>query len=156
MYTIFFTINCVEQLTFFKAFVDQLKFEQTLIFCLKVKLLDIIFQYTYGRWFLIFDRFSLFCQLLNLRRAVDIFMSTSFFELSNFEQLIISRLLPFYPGNKVFWDISNQNIRPFFFRGLFFNRSCIVFIHLCLFRSHFLWPEKFQNILKGFSGELFP
>ena len=34
--------------------------------------------------------FHFFCQLLNLRLAVDIFVSTSFFELSNFEQLIIS------------------------------------------------------------------
>jgi hypothetical protein len=41
MYTIFFTINCVEQLTFFKTFVDQLQFEQSLIFCLEVKLLEI-------------------------------------------------------------------------------------------------------------------
>ncbi len=32
MYIIFFTINCVEQLTFFKTFVDQLQFEQLLIF----------------------------------------------------------------------------------------------------------------------------
>ncbi len=35
--------------------------------------------------------FHFFCQLVNLRRLVDIFVSTSFFELSNFEQLIISR-----------------------------------------------------------------
>ncbi len=49
MYTIFFTINCVEQLTFFKSFVDQLQFEQSLIFCLKVKLLEINFDYAYGR-----------------------------------------------------------------------------------------------------------
>jgi hypothetical protein len=36
MYTIFFTfINCVEQLTFFKTFVDQLQFEQLLIFLSK-------------------------------------------------------------------------------------------------------------------------
>ena len=41
MYTIFFTINCVEQLTFSKTFVDQLQFEQLIFFCLKVKLLEI-------------------------------------------------------------------------------------------------------------------
>ena len=41
MYTIFFTINCVEQLTFFKTFVDQLQFKQLIFFCLKVKLLKI-------------------------------------------------------------------------------------------------------------------
>ena len=41
MHTIFFTINCVEQLTFSKTFVDQLQFEQLIFFCLKVKLLEI-------------------------------------------------------------------------------------------------------------------
>jgi hypothetical protein len=60
MYTIFFTINYVEQLTFFKTFVDQLQFEQSLIFCLKVKLLKNNFQYMYGRLFLIFGQLSLF------------------------------------------------------------------------------------------------
>jgi hypothetical protein len=41
MYTIFFTINCVEQLTFSKTLVDQLQFEQLIFFCLKVKPLKI-------------------------------------------------------------------------------------------------------------------
>ena len=41
MYTIFFTINCVEQLTFSKTFIDQLQFKQLIFFCLKVKLLEI-------------------------------------------------------------------------------------------------------------------
>ncbi len=41
MYTIFFTINCVEQLTFSKTFVNQLQFKQLIFFCLKVKLLEI-------------------------------------------------------------------------------------------------------------------
>ena len=49
MYTIFFTIHCVKQLTFFKTFVDQLQFEQSLICCLKVKLLENNFYYMYGR-----------------------------------------------------------------------------------------------------------
>ena len=40
MYTIFFTINCVEQLTFSKTFVEQLQFEQLIFFWLKVKLLE--------------------------------------------------------------------------------------------------------------------
>ena len=40
MYTIFFTINCVEQLIFSKTFVDHLQFEQLKFFCLKVKLLE--------------------------------------------------------------------------------------------------------------------
>ncbi len=41
MYTIFFTINCVEQLTFSKTFVDQMQFEQLIFFCLKVELHEI-------------------------------------------------------------------------------------------------------------------
>jgi hypothetical protein len=35
MYTIFFSINCVEQLTFSKTFVDQLQFEQLMFFLSK-------------------------------------------------------------------------------------------------------------------------
>ena len=35
MYTIFFTINCVEQSTFFRTFVDQLQFEQLIFFLSK-------------------------------------------------------------------------------------------------------------------------
>ncbi len=70
MYPIFFTINCVEQLTFFKTFVDQFQFEQSLICYLKVKLLQNNFLFTYGRWFLIFNQFSLFWHLLKSCRAV--------------------------------------------------------------------------------------
>ncbi len=40
MYTIFFTINCVEQLIFYKTFVDHLQFEQLIFFWLKVKLIE--------------------------------------------------------------------------------------------------------------------
>ena len=49
MYTIFFTINCVEQLTFSKTFFEQLEFEQLIFFCLKVKLIEI------HVWQMIFD-----------------------------------------------------------------------------------------------------
>ncbi len=38
--SILFTINCVEQLTFSKTFVEQLQFEQLIFFWLKVKLLE--------------------------------------------------------------------------------------------------------------------
>jgi hypothetical protein len=44
MYTIFFTINCVEQLTFSTTFVEHLIFKQLIFFCLKVKLLEIHVQ----------------------------------------------------------------------------------------------------------------
>ena len=40
MYTIFFTINCVEQLTFSKTFVNHLQFKQLIFFWLKVKLIE--------------------------------------------------------------------------------------------------------------------
>jgi hypothetical protein len=87
MYNIFFTVNCVEQLTFYKTFVDQLQFEQLIFFCLKVKLLKIHVRQ------MIFDFPQVFTFFVNCStqcRAVDIFVSTSFFELSNFKQLIIS------------------------------------------------------------------
>jgi hypothetical protein len=81
-------------MTFFKTFVDHLQNEQLLIFCLKVKLLKTDFQYTYGRWFSIFEQLSLLDKLVNMCRAVVIFVSTALFELSQFpsqfEQLNIS------------------------------------------------------------------
>ena len=69
MYSIFFTIKCVEQLTSFKTFVDQLQFEQSLICCLKVKLLKKNLYYTYGRW-LFLTSFHYFWHLLKLCWAV--------------------------------------------------------------------------------------
>jgi hypothetical protein len=110
MYTIFFTINCVEQLTFSKNFVDQLQFEQSSICCLKVKLLEINFYYTYGRWFLIFNQFSLFFSTAQLRQAVGIFVLTSFFELSQFEQLNISNIKHFIDQSRI---INSEIKRPF-------------------------------------------
>ncbi len=76
---------------FLNSLINQLQFEQSLIFCLKVKLLKINFDYTYGRWFSIFEQLSLFDKLLNMRWPVVIFVSTTFFRLSQFEQLNISR-----------------------------------------------------------------
>jgi hypothetical protein len=96
MYTIFFTINCVEQLTIFKTFVNQLQCEQLLIFCLKVKLLKNNFQYTYSRWVSIFEQLSLFDKLLDMCQPVVIFVLTAFFELLQFEQLNISLLNNFH------------------------------------------------------------
>ena len=87
MYTIFFTINCVEQLTFSKTFVDQLQFEQLICFLSKS---ETAWNTRTADDFWFSTSFHFFCQLLDLRRAVDIFVSTSFFELSNFKQLIIS------------------------------------------------------------------
>jgi hypothetical protein len=87
MNTIFFTINYVEQLTFYKTFVDQLQFEELIFFCLKVKLLEI---HVRQMIFFFLTSFHFFSQLLNLHQAVDIFVLSSFFELSKFEQLIIS------------------------------------------------------------------
>ncbi len=102
MYTIFFIINCVEQLSFFKSFVNQLQFKQSLIFCLKVKLLKINFDYTHGRWFSIFEQLSLFDKLLDMCCPAVVFVLTTFFELSQFEQLNIEHW--------IFWFTIQQNI----------------------------------------------
>jgi hypothetical protein len=88
MYTIFFTINCVEQLTFYKTFVDQLQFEQLIFFLSKSETAQNT-RTADDFWFS--TSFHFFCQLLDLRRAVDIFVSTSFFELSQFEQFTPTR-----------------------------------------------------------------
>ncbi len=95
MYTIFLTINCVKQLTFFKTFVGQLQFEQSLIFCLKVKLLENNFYYTYGRWFLIFNQLSLFFNVCSNCFEQLYFCVDHFFELLQFEQLNISQIKSF-------------------------------------------------------------
>jgi hypothetical protein len=138
MYTIFFTINCVEQLTFFKAFVDQLKFEQTLIFCLKVKLLDIIFQYTYGRWFLIFDQLSRFWHLLKWCRVV-VFLWV-FFELLQFEQLNISQHIYKKKRDSEKWWLFFKdaivlsevtiNVNVYFLKKTGFRKLCCFVTHL--------------------------
>ena len=101
MYTIFFTINCVEQLTFYKTFVDQLQFKQLIFFWSKSETARNT-RTADDFWFS--TNFHFFCQLLDLRWAVDIFVSTSFFKLSNFEQLIFSLFFPWKTG---IWDIKN-------------------------------------------------
>jgi hypothetical protein len=87
MNTIFFTINYVEQLTFYKTFVDQLQFEEFIFFLSKSETAQ---NTRTADDFLFSTSFHFFSQLLNLHQAVDIFVSSSFFELSKFEQLIIS------------------------------------------------------------------
>jgi hypothetical protein len=87
MYTIFFTINCVEQLTFSKTYVNQLQFEQLIFFCLKVKLLEIhIRQMIFD--FRPVDKKVTFAQMVSSKWKI---VSTSFFEQTNFEQLILSQ-----------------------------------------------------------------
>jgi hypothetical protein len=70
MYTIFFTINCVEQLTFSKTFVDQLQFKQLIFFCLKVKLLEIHVQQMIFHDFWFSSNWQEKMLLLNWCRAV--------------------------------------------------------------------------------------
>ena len=85
MYTIFFTINYVEQLTFFKTFVDQLQFEQSLIFCLKVKCSKSILI-TCTRTaddFQFLSSCHFFDKLLDMCRPVVIFVSTTFLSYRN-------------------------------------------------------------------------
>jgi hypothetical protein len=79
MYKIFFTQDILKQLTFFKTFVDQLQFEQSFIFVLKVKLLE--------NMFLIFDKLSLFGQLVENLSSSWHFCANRFFEQSQFNQL---------------------------------------------------------------------
>jgi hypothetical protein len=86
MYTIFFTINCVEQLTFSKTFVDQLQFEQLIFFCLKVKLLEKhVWQMIF--YFQPVDKISDICSngVEQMKDCVD-----HFFEQMNFKQLIMT------------------------------------------------------------------
>jgi hypothetical protein len=87
MHTIFFTINCVEQLTFSKTFVDQLQFEQLKFFCLKVKLLNIHVRQ------MIFD-FRAVDKKVTFGRTVSSkwkIVSSRFFEQTIFEQMIMTR-----------------------------------------------------------------
>ncbi len=75
MYTIFFTINGVEQLKFFKTFVDQLQLSSHYFFCNCSKT-----NFITGT----VDDFRVLTSC--------IFVSTSFFELLQCEQLNITRL----------------------------------------------------------------
>ncbi len=87
MYTIFSTINCVEQLTFSKTFVDQLQFEQLILFfCLKVKLLKIhVRQMILDFWAV--DKKVTFAQMVSSKWKI---VSSRFFEQTNFEQMIMT------------------------------------------------------------------
>jgi hypothetical protein len=86
MYTIFFTINCVEQLTFFKTFVDKLQFEQSLIFLSKIETArNTHTAHDFQPVVNFFDICSNGVEQL-------FFLSSSFFKLSQFEQLNITRL----------------------------------------------------------------
>jgi hypothetical protein len=60
MYTIFFTINCVEQLTFFTTFIDHFIFEQLIFFRLKVKLLESSL-FPKINWIRVVDKKNNFC-----------------------------------------------------------------------------------------------
>ena len=88
MYTNFFTINYVEQLTFSKTFVDHLQFEQLIFFCLKVKLLEIQVRQIFfdcGPFF----TFLSFARMVSSNNKI---VSSRFFEQSNFEQMIMTLL----------------------------------------------------------------
>ncbi len=88
-------------MTFSKTFVDQLQFKQLIFFWSKSETARNT-RTADDFWFS--TNFHFFCQLLDLRWAVDIFVSTSFFKLSNFEQLIFSLFFPWKTG---IWDIKN-------------------------------------------------
>ena len=90
MYTIFFTINCVVQLTFSKTFVDHLQFEQLIFFCLKVKLLKVHVRQ------MIFDCRPVFTFLSFAWMVSSSWKIVSTIEQTNFEQLIMSH---FFAGH---------------------------------------------------------
>ncbi len=91
MYTIFFTINCVEQFTFSKTFVDHLQFEQLIFFWLKVKLIESSWSPKINRIQPV-DKKVTFAQMVSSSWKI---VSTSFFEQTNFEQLIMSHAMFF-------------------------------------------------------------
>jgi hypothetical protein len=107
MYTIFFTINCVEHLTFSKTFVDQLQFEQLIFLCLKVKLLESSWSPKIN-WIRPVDKKVKFAWIMLSSWKIVL---TAFFELSNFEQLIMSRIDVMYSPS-IHWlhcNISNHS-----------------------------------------------
>ena len=107
MHTIFISIDCVEQLTFFKIFVDHLQFEQSLIFCLKVKLLKIhVRQMIFNFWPVVnfFDICSNGVEQLY-------FCVEQFFELLQFEQLNITLVI----SSKITFSKTTSKIRRSYF-----------------------------------------
>jgi hypothetical protein len=86
MYTIFFTINCVEQLIFSKTFVDHLQFEQLIFFCLKVKLLKSSSSPKIN-WIRAIDKKNIIARTVSSNNKI---VSSRFFEQSNFEQMIMT------------------------------------------------------------------
>jgi hypothetical protein len=93
MYTIFFTINCVEQLTFFKTFVDQLQFEQLIFFLSKSETARNTRTADDFSWFLIFEQLTKKIIIARMVSSNNKIVSSRFFEQSNFEQMIMTQLL---------------------------------------------------------------
>jgi hypothetical protein len=92
MYTIFFTINCVKQLTFSKTFVDQMQFEQLIFFLSKSETARNTCTADDFSWFLIFEqltRKNIIAQMVSSNNKI---VSSRFFEQSNFEQMIMTLL----------------------------------------------------------------
>ena len=91
MYTIFFTINCVEQLTFSTTFVEHLIFEQLIFFCLKVKLLEIhVRQMIFHDFWFSSNWQNIIARTVSSNNKI---VSSRFFEQSNFEQMIMTHLM---------------------------------------------------------------
>jgi hypothetical protein len=91
MYTIFVTINCVEQLTFSKTIVDQLQFEQLIFFGLKVELLEIhVRQMIFDFWPV--DKKSDICSngVEQMKNCVDQFFRANKFQAVDHDPIKLS------------------------------------------------------------------
>jgi hypothetical protein len=87
MYTIFFILNCVEQLTFSKTFVGHLQFERWYFFDQKWNWSNPVDSQRLTGYHQLTKKWHLF----KWCRPVDKIVATSFFEQWNFEQLIMSQ-----------------------------------------------------------------
>jgi hypothetical protein len=87
MYTIFFTINCVKQLTFSTTFVNHLIFEQLIFFRQKVKLL----KSSDSQRLTGFKQLTRKIIIARMESSNNKIMASRFFEQSNFEQMIMTQ-----------------------------------------------------------------
>ncbi len=157
MYTIFFTINCVEQLTFSKTFVDHLQFLQLIFFWLKVKLIESSW-FPKINWIQPVDKKSDVCsngvdQLIKLCRPV--FLSNQILSswscprpFTSFPLYFICLFVFLWTGSFVFYSIFHGFYMfilltvYFIFRVLF--RPLVWFV--CLFFRPFILPSVYSFI----------
>ena len=132
MYTIFFTINCVEQLYFPAKSVEQMTVEQSNFFFLKVKLLESSSSPKIN-WIRANDKKNIIARMVSSNNKI---VSSRFFEQSQFEQMIMSLYLYLF----TFFNSFSSNLR-------------FMFLFLTLPWPHFCsetYLNEFQNEFKAF------